>query len=380
MVERPRCIVLMSSPATPVSGEGRLWGISFLVSLLVNTVLFGTLAKISSIDSTRQAQALLEARPVERWVAAVIPEHGTPSAPSVAVAAPRPPAARPAPFSRTSPEQASERPAAARFIGERNTRATSERAPDATAPPLPSQNGVEDERLLETTENRFREGGANEGNEASPAEIAAEPLKETPSTSSPSETKTSPAQEGANPRPLAQEPLAQGSKPVDVEVQAAPSAPEESTKPLPQETVEAKPVPKPVEPKPPEPTGSVDQKKTRVRGSIARQETGALDVEDSPSGRYQAAVIREVEREWQRNCVKYKEHITPGFLTVRFVVESTGKVRSVDFVEAANSSDLQKGFTLNSIREAKLPAMPTGLKKERRGEPLELIYNFYFQL
>ena len=103
-------------------------------------------------------------------------------------------------------------------------------------------------------------------------------------------------------------------------------------------------------------------------------------MEDSPSGRYQAAVIREVEREWQRNCVKYKERITPGFLTVRFVVESTGKVRSVDFLEAADSSDLQKGFTLNSIREAKLPAMPAGLKKERRGEPLELIYNFYFQL
>jgi hypothetical protein len=50
----------------------------------------------------------------------------------------------------------------------------------------------------------------------------------------------------------------------------------------------------------------------------------------------------------------------------------------VDFVEAANSSDLQKGFTLSSIREAKLPAMPAGLKKQRRGEPLELTYNFYF--
>jgi hypothetical protein len=371
----------MSSPATPVSGEGRLWGISFLVSLLVNAVLFGTLAKISSIDATRQAQALLEARPVERWVAAVIPERGTPSAPSVAVAAPRPPAARPAPFSRTSPEQASERPAAARFIGERNTRATSERAADATAPPLPSQNGVEDERLLETTENRFREGGGNEGNEASPAEIATSSVKETPSTASLSETKTSPAQEGAEPRPLSQEPLAQGPKPVDVETAAAKSKPEDSPKPMPQEPVETKPAPPPpVEPKPSEPVGSGDQKKTQIRGSISRQGGGALDVEDSPSGRYQAAVIREVEREWQRNCVKYKEHITPGFLTVRFVVESTGKVRSVDFVEAANSSDLQKGFTLNSIREAKLPAMPAGLKKERRGEPLELIYNFYFQL
>jgi len=387
----------MSSPA-PISGEGRLWAISFVVSLLINTLLFGVLAKVSSLEAARHAKGLAEARPVveDRWVAAVIPDRSAASAPAAAATAPTPPPARLTPFARTSSDQESERPAAARFMGERNTQATSDRAPDADAPPMPSQKGVDDDRFLETTESRYHDGELTGGNKASTAQPEPPTGPSQPGTAAreatPAETNELPGEEGAGSSPPARERLAEGPNPVEVAVQTAKIKPEESPKHSPApKAVEEKPAervsmqPK-VTPEPPakpvtklsQPAFNGNQKKTQIRGSISRHGNGSLDVEDSPLGRYQALISRAVEREWQRNCVKYRDLITPGFLTVRFVVESSGKVRSVNFVESDYCGEHQKGFTLNSIREAEIPKMSAELKKQLGDEPLELLFNFYF--
>jgi hypothetical protein len=42
------------------------------------------------------------------------------------------------------------------------------------------------------------------------------------------------------------------------------------------------------------------------------------------------------------------------------------------------TGEVQKGFTLNSIRDADIPAMPAAVRKDFAKEPLELIFNFYF--
>ena len=76
--------------------------------------------------------------------------------------------------------------------------------------------------------------------------------------------------------------------------------------------------------------------------------------------------------------MRYRDFITPGFLTLRFLVEANGGVRSVEFLEVVEAGEIQKGFTLNSVRSAPIPAMPAELKRELDGEALELIYNFYF--
>jgi hypothetical protein len=123
---------------------------------------------------------------------------------------------------------------------------------------------------------------------------------------------------------------------------------------------------------------SGNQRKKAIVGSISRSGRSALDVADSPLGRYQAVISRAVEQEWQRNCVRHRDFITPGFLTVRFFVETSGKVRTVQFVGQMETGEVQKGFTLNSIRDAEIPAMPAAVKKDFAKEPLELIFNFYF--
>ncbi|MEN9974966.1 MAG: hypothetical protein RLZZ282_972, partial [Verrucomicrobiota bacterium] len=120
------------------------------------------------------------------------------------------------------------------------------------------------------------------------------------------------------------------------------------------------------------------RRKTAMTGSITRTGRSALDVADSPVGRYQAALSRAVEQEWQRNCVRHRDYITPGFLTVRFFVEPSGKVRSVKFVGDMETGEVQKGFTLKAIRDAEIPVMPPALRKEYDQEPLELVFRFYF--
>jgi uncharacterized 2Fe-2S/4Fe-4S cluster protein (DUF4445 family) len=50
----------------------------------------------------------------------------------------------------------------------------------------------------------------------------------------------------------------------------------------------------------------------------------------------------------------------------------------VQFVGNNETGEVQKGFTLNAIRNAPIPAMPPAVKKEMGGDALELIFNFYF--
>ena len=53
-------------------------------------------------------------------------------------------------------------------------------------------------------------------------------------------------------------------------------------------------------------------------------------------------------------------------------------MKSVQFVGDMETGEVQKGFTLNSIRNAEIPAMPASLKKSYEGDTLELVFRFYF--
>jgi hypothetical protein len=120
------------------------------------------------------------------------------------------------------------------------------------------------------------------------------------------------------------------------------------------------------------------QRKTHIQGSITRHGRSALDVEDSLLGRYHAALSLAVEKEWNLNCVRNEKYLTEGKIIVAFSVEPSGKVRSLTFVEEFGVGNIQKGFTSESIRSAKIPPFPTELKKQLDGEPLEVTYSFTF--
>lgn len=378
----------MNAAGPPFQSQAKLWLTAFVVSALLNAVVilaigFWVLANLV-ITPPR-----LEEVPFES-VALIVPQVAAET--PVAAATPEPvlppPPANPA-FVRTSPDQAEEKPESPDFIGERNTRATSDAAPLADAPDLPSQKGREPrwEDEIETTESEYQDGDLAHDRSATPDSPAMpEPVVRPEGPDSP----VPPTSEvGAPPVPEPpMERLVEGPVPVDRRVKESPES-EEPPKPAPTERSEegkeeSKEQGKPAEA--PTPAGSSpqspgfrgNQKKTRLEGSISRVGRSALDVEDSLLGRYHAAVSRAVEKEWQRNCVRNRDYITPGQLTMRVMLEASGKVRSVGFVEELGVGNIPKGFTLNSIRDAEIPAMPGELKKQLDGEPLELIYRFNF--
>lgn len=385
-----------SRAATP-QGEGFLWGLSFVASLVLNALLFFT---FSVIDARRVEVALQrEPDPVIEQQATIllVPEPG--KAGEVEAAQPtlvQPP--KPERFARTTEDQASARPEHPAFIGERDTLATSDAAPDPAAAAMPAQKGIDPiHSEVETTESRFEDGEIGDQGKSRPPEPSVAPpptpVMAESEQAAPLPPVPPPAAAAGQPSeaaPAVRDALAQGPNPVDVPVPMTPEADTPRPTPsnrasearppeppvAPKESVQAKPV----ETKPPDKAAGFSgyQRKTQIRGSISRTGKSALAVENSAMGRYQAVLSKAVELEWQRNCVRYRDYITPGFLTVRFVVEQSGKVRSVAFVEAMQSGEVQKGFTLNAIRQATIPPMPADLKKELGTEPLELIFNFYF--
>lgn len=390
---------MTASASTARQGDGRLWAIAFGLSLLLNAGLLGTIGFM-----TLKAEIFRRSRPAIPVPAetvrtlTILPELAPAppdSAPAVVVEPAASPPEKPK-FARTSEDQAAAvEPETRAFIGERNTQATSDRTPDPTAPALPSQAGTEKEyEDLETTESDYQDGSLAGNQPANPETMPTPPAQPTPvpipdpavaenvpsgekaETPGNAETKTSP--------PPAEK-LLQGPNPVDVPIpnevedksEIKPSRPERpkegSTAVKPEE------IPKPTPTKPADQPGfRGNQRKSAIVGSISRTGRSALDVADSPLGRYQAIISRAVELEWQRNCVRHRDFITPGFLTVRFFVETSGRVRTVQFVGNMETGEVQKGFTLNSIRDADIPAMPPAVKKDYEKEPLELIFNFYF--
>jgi hypothetical protein len=377
----------MKAAGPPFESQARLWLTAFVVSALLNAVVlvvagFWWVGRIV----LRPPPAV---EPLET-VAMIVPvAESSPESEAVpeSAAAPR--------FARTSPDQAEQAPEKREFIGERDTRATSDAAPVAGAPEMPSQQGREPEfeDEIETTESDYQDGELESDRAASPAsppqEPAAEPMREAEAEKAAAEAPAEPVKRPVPPAeaPPARERLAEGPLPVDRMVDDR-EAGREAPKPPPAER-EREEVRRATAAKPPaelpKPAASASrpgfrgyQKKTRLEGSIARSGRSALNVEDSALGRYHAAVSRSVEKEWQRNCVRNRDYITPGLLTMSFLLDASGKVRSVTVVEDVQVGAIPKGFTLNSIHDAEIPAMPADLKKQLDGEPLEFIYRFNF--
>lgn len=385
---------MASAVSRPGGDEARLWALALGGSVLVNLALF-TWISIAAIQSEidRKNKIPISPPPPEQMVKIFpemfIPEPQAPSAKAAMAAASE--------TVRTSPDQESaDSPASRRYTGERNTRATSDRAPTADDASMPSQAGREptpDE--VETTESDYQDGKLSSPD--SPPALA----ENTPVPPSPTElTEPTPAEQvkgEQTPDPgeaemaetSIREKLLDGPNPIDTLVPKAEVR--EDIKPREEKKdrdgaleglaeTKAEVQPKPTAKKAPikDPAFRGNQAKTAIQGSISRTGRSALDVADTPMGRYQAQISRAVELEWQRNCVKHRDFITPGFLTVRFYIEANGKVKSVQFVGDIQTGEVQKGFTLNSIRNAGIPAMPPAVKKEMAGDALELIFNFYF--
>lgn len=373
--------------------EARLWAAAICISILLNTIILAWIS-YEVITSEIARKKAIPKPAIPEQVVTIFPEMIQQEELVTEVQTAKPEVVR------TSPDQQSANPPASRrYIGERNTQATSDKAPDANAPDMPSQAGRDPREMEqpETTESTYQDGElknetqATAANQPSPTTPSADPTPLTSPAETVKGTTTPDPGEAETPQTAIREKLLDGPNPVETLVPEAEVKedikPREEQKTRDGETeglAEEKPVEKPKEtarPKPQpidDPAFRGNQSKTAISGNISRTGRSALDVADTPMGRYQAQISRAVEQEWQRNCVKRRDFIVPGYLTARFYVSADGRVKKVEFLGDIKGGEIQKGFTYDSIRNAAIPPMPSAVKKEMAGDALELIFNFYF--
>ncbi|MEI6674558.1 MAG: hypothetical protein WCO57_05220 [Verrucomicrobiota bacterium] len=400
---------MTSHAAIAPRSDGRLWAVALGLSLLCNAAIL-LLAGLAVVQSQQYQHPNVDPAVPMETVRIIAPELAaqaeapataatTDTAAAEATAAAT--AARDPEFMRTADDQRSKRPDKPAFIGERDTQATSDATPNPNAAAMPAQAGIQPrhEGDIETTESRYQDGVLSDATatvaespqpSGAPAPPAPEMAPAPPAVATRGEpTETPGVDEKLAPPPAAGH-WVEGPNPVDVAVpltneegppkgvaQTLPRAGTPEALPTPDD-VKASPAAASPQETPKQSAFRGNQRKTTIQGSISRTGRSALDVEDTPLGRYQATISRAIELEWQRNCVRYRDFITPGYLTVRFFVDAKGKVRNPQFVGVMQTGQQQKGFTLNSIHDAVIPAMPPEVRKDFVKEPLELIFNFYF--
>jgi len=365
-----------------------LWILSLVVSLVLNALVFLAIAVVSPPQAGGSTATVVPQEQVA-MIELVMPQVTEPVAavreqPREAAAEPEPepvPATDPVPaapvaavpvlkpsFSQTSEEQtSSEAPVKAMFIGERNTRATSDQTPDPTAAPLPSQQGIAANNRVETLDRQ----SPAEPKPADPAPAPAGPPAVTVESLPPGPAVTvEPAVT------IESEPSMEGPNPVAVPVPRPRPTPVPAPEPPP---VVEPPQPQSQPPRPAPQTPAPSAGKTQISGSISRDGKSAVDVVDTPLGRYQAVVNKLVGEEFMRNCERYQNLITPGFMTVHFVIGQDGKLgKDLAVTEEVDCTIQQKGFTLQAIRGAKFPPLPPELRKKLGRDPLELTITFNF--
>ncbi len=382
----------MTSAGTRQNGdEASLWLAALLISIVINGLLLAWVSYEAILSKT--AKEMINAKPLAEAVVTIFPEMFVEEAEEVK------PDANEQKAVRTSDDQLDPTaPSSRRYIGERNTQATSDRNATNDDTTMPSQAGREarpDEKP-ETTESVYQDGRLDTPIQATVLNQPIPLIKELPN----SQTNAAEQMKGDKQPDPSEEDKAQTAireklldGPNMVERDVPKSEVKENIKPREEKKIRdgnpdgvalnkpnelPKPTAKPTPAVINDPAFSGNQTKTAIRGSISRTGRSALDVVDTPMGRYQAQISRAVELEFQRNCVKRRDFIVPGYITVQFFIDAKGRVTSLSLLGEIEGGEVQKGFTIDSIREAPIPVMPSEIKKEMKGDSLELIYNFYF--
>ena len=149
------------------ASDARLWLVALLSSLALNVVVVFVLAILA-------VRSLIFATPVDETASASSEERVIRIQPVTRAEPEAPVEKERLGFARTSDDQTPGIPDDPRFMGERDTLGTSERAPQPDAPELPSQDGIEPrvEGEVETTVSDYQDGRLDR---TDPAGAPAEP-------------------------------------------------------------------------------------------------------------------------------------------------------------------------------------------------------------
>ena len=280
-------------------------------------------------------------------------------------------------FARTRDNQMSDAPIKAEFIGERDTRATSdEKAVDGDRKSVALSGELKERKDNQTFNSTFSDGDAtgNQTTEVNAKEIDTGKDQKTEDSSEASDKKMTPEKE------LISKDKTEDFVNFDGATKTIEDAMERDKKAANTDS-EMKPAVKVVEKrKAAIRDGGFNSQtsKTMVKGVLSAKGIGALDVKNSAVGTYGSHIFKEIEREWQMGNYKYRSLISPGQITLYFVVNKKGEVFRQRQVEMRGASGTQWGIVLNSVTAAKIPPMSKDVIKELGGEDLELTMGFTY--
>jgi hypothetical protein len=280
-------------------------------------------------------------------------------------------------FARTRDNQMSDAPIKAEFIGERDTRAASdERAVAGERKSVALSGELKERKDNQTFNSTFSDGDAtgNQTSKINAEEIDAGKDQKTEDSSEASSKEMTPKKD------LISKDKTEDFVDFDGVTKTIEDAMERDKKAA-NTNSQIKPAVKVAEKKK---AASRDggfnsqTSKTMVKGVLSARGIGALDVKNSAVGTYGSHIFKEIEREWQMGNYKYRSLISPGQITLYFVVNKKGQVFRQRQVEMRGASGIQWGIVLNSVTSAKIPPMSKDVIKELGGEDLELTMGFTY--
>jgi hypothetical protein len=376
-------------------------------SLVVHALLFLLLAWMFAGDAARKLWQQAVTPPKEKEVMLLFPEQLIPE-PVMLPPAPPPPPKKEVYIRTSQNETAASAPKNAPFISDRNTTASTVKAPapDATEP-MPSMDGLK----LPTKDMADRDHKDGELKDDARAKTPAgqvamlQPQPPTPpsppSILKPKDAAPPPPPVVPPPQNVAKAvpestPLTKMMEEADkalasvdknrltIEMKKAERA--EESPPMPQMKVPQTPPAREIAQTPPEtpeqripkaipvmeaepitrttPNQAPDSfvpftRMQQTKGTISnRGSQVSVDAEESPKGRYIRQVTGQVEKKWHIYRLLRRDGVTYGSLEIVFYVNKNGKVEDLRVVNDKESNPVLTGFTIRAIRDAEIPPIP----------------------
>lgn len=324
----------------------------------------------------------------------------------------KPPVQPKSQYTRTSADQPQQKPKEAKFVGAHDTVAQSSAQSQKDAPKIAAVEGKDRKHL--SSQSDFQDGKLKDTSVGKPqkpviaknAQRPAPPTLKQPNSlikeankpdAKPERDATSPLTAANQPlidylkllnkkpvQPQSLKPLSEVRNPQTGSSKEIKPTGKDAAKQLAEKQPEPKKATKPTPAQKPQTASSkagfrpqIDS--TKNAGSIIRKgKVSSNDTEATPEGRYKQAVLDAIYKDWNRRMGRHPDLTLPGVLEIRWYVYAPGKVKGILPLSEQHGSAIQKGITFQSISQAKIPAMPNGVRKKLKGDPMEFRVTFYF--
>ena len=283
-------------------------------------------------------------------------------------------------------QESGEKPDETALIGEFSTKASSDAGAEAGQEPMPALAGKEEVKSdVKTFDSDFADGknagpqdGSGNAGEAGEgdAEMTEKEALAQEKSAKPADAP-SPEMESAEEIPeTKRDDLAE----IDQALKELEEALAQEAKPMKkvEETLPEKKATKASESSHPDGGFAPQTRKTKVKGVLSASGKGALDVENTPAGRYEAQIYRLLERSWQMENHRNKSLLAPGSITLYFVVDQQGKVSRQQLLSMIGASTTQWGSVCQALENIAIPKMPKDVIEDLEGDALELTVTFNY--